>query len=160
MHLVRLTSDPDLSTYDPVAAGPYFLDAIAAAEPESLTQLSVVYRSATPEVRQIIDAGTDFDLLLEQAARNGDVDAAYALGLNLRDTARNAAQLGQSLDWLETAASRGHRNAMFETGYALGLGLGSLPAPQDAVRWLDQAASAGHPQAAELARTLRIAGGF
>jgi hypothetical protein len=67
--------------------------------------------------------------------------------------------LAKSLEWLEAAAARGHRDAMYQTGYALGFGLGRPADFEGAIRWLEQAAGMGHPDAAALSKTLRIAKG-
>ena len=98
--------------------------------------------------------------MLQEAATGGDVAAAYALGMTLRDAAKSSVELSRSFDLLESAALRGHRDAMFETGYALGLGLGRAPDLAAAVSWLEQAADMGHTDAAALAQSLRIAGGL
>ena len=160
MQLVRLTSDPDLSTYDPAVAATHLLAAIARGASDEFVPLSTIYRETTDEVRRAVDATTDIAGVLQEAATGGDVAAAYALGMTLRDAAKSSVELSRSFDLLESAALRGHRDAMFETGYALGLGLGRAPDLAAAVSWLEQAADMGHTDAAALAQSLRIAGGL
>lgn len=160
MRLINLTSNPNLPTYDVAAASRYFETAIAGASTERLVALAAVYRASAGEVRRAIDARVNIDDVLLRVARSGDVAAAFALGMRLRDTAKDAAGLAQSLSLLEAAALRGHRDAMYETGFALGFGLGRRVDAPGAIKWLEQAATVGHPEAAALAKTLRIANGF
>lgn len=160
MRLIRLTANPDLPTYDPQSAVEYFVTAVRRGEETDLAPLAEIYRVTPEELRTALDAKIDWDQILQRVAHNGDVTAAYALGMRMRDSATSTSSLAQSLDWLETAAQRGHRDAMYETGYALGFGLGRAADAKGAVAWLEQAASLGHPDAEALAHTLRIAGGL
>lgn len=160
MQLVSLTANSDLSTYDAKAAVGHMLAGIKRGKAADLAALAAIYRATSDEIRDALDAQVDFNGVLLRVAQAGDVSAAYALGMGLRDRATDTAALVQSLQWLEAAAERGHRDGMYETGYALGFGLGRAADAKAAVKWLDQAASLGHPDAAALAKTLRISGGL
>ncbi|MEP5153364.1 hypothetical protein [Planktotalea sp.] len=160
MRLIQLTSNPGLPSYNADAASRYFETGIEQGDTDRLVALAAIYRASSDEVRRAIDARVDMDDVLLRVARGGDVAAAYALGMRLRDTAKDASGLAQSLSLLEAAALRGHRDAMYETGFALGFGLGRAADVAGAIKWLEQAATVGHPDAGALAKSLRIAGGL
>ncbi len=160
LRIIELTANADLPTYDPTLAVLQMESALRTRTPQTVAPLAALYRATTDEIRTRLDAQISLDDILRAVAEQGDTDAAYALGMRLRDRATGPADLLNSLDWLEAAAQRGHRAAMFETGYAMGFGLGRAADIAAAVEWLDQAAGMGHGAASSLARTLRIAGGL
>jgi len=159
MRLIKLTANPDLPTYDAEAAVRHFVSGAGREDADDIATLARVYRGTTDEIRAVLDAMIDMDDILYRFAQVGDVEAAYALGMRLRDTASSSDDLAKSLEWLEASATRGHRDAMYQTGYALGLGLGGAADTDGAIGWLEQAASLGHPDAAALTKMLRIAKG-
>lgn len=160
MRLVNLTADANLPTYDIEAAVTHVLAAVNGEDAADITNIARIYRSTSEELRAALDGKIDLNQILKTTAQSGDMDAAHALGLRLRDNAEGADDLTQSLEWLEAAAARGHRDAMYQVGYALGFGLGRPADLVGAVEWLNQAAGLGHSEAERLAKTLRIAGGF
>ncbi|MFT5797418.1 MAG: TPR repeat protein [Candidatus Azotimanducaceae bacterium] len=160
MQLVNLTANSDLPTYDAQAAVGHIVATFERGAILDLVALAAIYRTTTDEIRLAVDAKINFDDLLLRVAQTGDVSATYALAMRLRDSASNPEGLSQSLVLLEAAASRGHRDAMYQTGYALGFGLGRAANAEGAVDWLEKAASQGHPEAAALAQALRIAEGL
>jgi TPR repeat protein len=159
IRLINLTANPDLPTYDADAAVQSIVFAVRRGNADDFGALSAAYRATTDEVRTAVDARINMDDVLNRSAEDGDVAAAYALGMHLRDKAASPNDLAKSLEWLEAAAARGHRDAMYQTGYALGFGLGRPADIEGAIRWLEQAAGMGHPDAAALSKTLRIAKG-
>lgn len=160
LRLVTLTADPNLPSYDPEAAVKHILAGVAGAKPQDVADIVTVYRGSTDAVRRGIDEQVNLNQILQTVAHSGDVKAAYVLAMRLRDTAQGPEDLARSLEWFEAAAKRGHREAMYQAGYALGFGLGRPADLGSAVEWLDQASSLGHTDAASLANTLRISGGF
>ncbi|WP_147114460.1 sel1 repeat family protein [Tateyamaria sp. syn59] len=154
--LIQLTANPDLSTYDPEAAVEHLLIALISRDETQTALIAEQFRLAPDEIRDRVRERVDVTVLLERAAAAGDRDAAYELGMLLRDTATASEDLAASLKWLETAAGQGHRDAMFEAGFALGLGLGRASDRAAATALLDQASALGHPRAAALARSLRL----
>ena len=160
MRLINLTANSDLPTYDVDTAVTHILAAANGTNSADITNIARVYRNTSDELRAALEGKIDLNEILSTTAQNGDMDAAHALGLRLRENAKGAGDLTLSLDWLEAAAARGHRDAMYEVGYALGFGLGRPADPVSAMEWLDQAAGLGHAEAARLSKTLRIAGGY
>ncbi|MEP1586089.1 MAG: hypothetical protein ABJR46_01315 [Tateyamaria sp.] len=160
MRLIRLTSNAELPTYDAEAAVGHLVTALQTSTADAAAPLAALYRAAPEEIRGEVDLRIDIATVLQQGAESGDAASAFELGMLLRTTATDAAGLAQSLVWLEAAAAKGHRDAMFEAGYALGFGLGHVPDAVAAIAWLDQADTVGHPRAAALAQTLRIKGGL
>ena len=154
LHL--LAGDPDSAAYDPRAAAAELVAGVAAGD---LTWALSAYHHATPELREIVAGEIDVVEMLREGAAGGDRQAAYELGMILRDTARDAGDLARSARWLELAATAGHDGVMVELGFALGLGLGVERDPVQALDWLDRAAAANHPRADGLARMIRAAGG-
>jgi TPR repeat protein len=160
MQLITLTANADLPSYDVAAAVEHITAGLSTADPAEMAAIAKIYGNTSDEVRKALDTKIDLTKILTTVAQSGDTVAAHALGIRLRDGARGLNDLAQSLEWLEAAAARGHRDAMYQVGYALGFGLGRPSDPVGAVEWLDQAASLGHSEAARLAKTLRISGGF
>ncbi|MEM6303845.1 MAG: hypothetical protein AAF744_03945 [Pseudomonadota bacterium] len=160
MRMIALTANPGLETYDPTAAVEHMKAALDRGAGAELAQIAALYRAAPGALRDALDAVVDITGALEQAANAGDVAATYQLGALLRDRARNVQTLGRAVDWVERAAARGDRTAMFELGQAYGMGLGRIVDYSLSVHWLDQAEAAGHPEAAALARLMRLKGGL
>ncbi len=79
----------------------------------------------------------------ERAAKGGDVDAAFALGVCY------ALGHGVKRDWrrarafFEEAANAGHEEAQYNFGYVLSQGLGGDKDPIGAIRWLEKSANSG-----------------
>ena len=152
--LFILTANPDLPSFDPVAAAEHLL-ALLAFEDEDAFVLEN-YRLADPEVRAAVDARQDIGGLFQRAAQRGDIVAKRAYALVLRDTATSLADLQTSARWLQEAAEGGDIVAMAEFGRAMAFGIGL---PQDrvvALTWLQQAERAGNADAAALAHLLRL----
>lgn len=152
--LFVLTANPDLASYDPVAAAEHLIALLGFAEEESFVLDS--YRLADPEVRAAVDQRQDVGGLFLRAAQRGDIGAKRDYALVLRDTATSLADLQTSARWLQEAAEGGDIIAMAEFGRALAFGIGL---PQDrvaALTWLDQAKRAGNADATDLAHLLRL----
>ena len=152
--LFILTANPDLPSFDPVAAAEHLL-ALLAFEDEDAFVLEN-YRLADPDVRAAVDARQDIGGLFQRAAQRGDIVAKRAYALVLRDTATSLADLQTSARWLQEAAEGGDIVAMAEFGRAMAFGIGL---PQDrvvALTWLQQAERAGNADAAALAHLLRL----
>ena len=152
--LFMLTANPDLPSYDPVAAAGHLTALLAFADEENFVLEN--YRLADPEVRAAIDARQDIGDLFLQAAQRGDIVAKRDYALVLRETANSLADLQTSARWLQEAADGGDIEAMAELGRAMAFGIGL---PQDrvaALTWLEQAERTGNADAAELAHLLRL----
>ncbi|MEM8654420.1 MAG: hypothetical protein AAGF36_06715 [Pseudomonadota bacterium] len=156
MRLVRLTANPDLPSYDAAAASDHMLAAIQRSDDASLAGLAALYRAA-PEALQIaVDKRIDMVAVLTRAAQAGDPNTAFALAELIRVRATAPQDLATALDWFERAAEQGHRDAMYETGHALGFGIGRDADIDAAQGWLARADDVGHPQAEALSRLLKL----
>lgn len=153
--LFMLTANPDLPSYDPDAAAQHLLTALQGAEGPEPWALSG-YRRADKAIRRVVQARLDMRAVYGQAARQGDALAAYEFGMVLRREARGRGDLAESLRWLQRAAEAGNDEAMVETGFALGFGLGVARDLPEAMRWLQRARAARNPRAADLAALLAV----
>jgi hypothetical protein len=152
--LFLLTANPDLPSYDPVAAAEHLTALLAIADEESFVLEN--YRLVDPEVRAAIDARQNIGDLFLRAAQRGDIVAKRDYALVLRETASSLTDLQTSARWLQEAAEGGDITAMAELGRALAFGIGL---PQDrvaALTWLEQAERAGNADAADMAHLLRL----
>ena len=149
-----MTANPDLPSYDPVAAAEHLSALLSFADEENFVLEN--YRLADPEVRSAFDGRQNIGDLLLQAAQRGDIVAKRDYALVLRSTATSLTDLQASARWLQEAADGGDIIAMAEFGRALAYGIGI---PQDqvtALTWLEQAERAGNADAAALAHLLRL----
>jgi TPR repeat protein len=152
--LFDMTADPGLPGYDPAAAAGHLIDLLAVAGQE--TQALAAFRHAPEPVRAAVEARIDMGPILLSAANRGDAAAVRDYGLHLRDTATSTAGLQEALRWIEEAAAVGDTAAMTAWGEALAFGLGVAPDRTAALSWLERAERAGDPDAARLARLLRL----
>ncbi|MEL7131006.1 MAG: hypothetical protein AAGK77_01195 [Pseudomonadota bacterium] len=156
MRLVRLTSNPDLPSYDASDAADHMLAAIQRSDGKTLVELAALYRAAPEALQSIVDKRIDMVAVLTRAAQAGDPDTAFALADLIRTQATAPQDLATALDWFERAAKQGHRDGMFETGHALGFGIGREADLDAALGWLARADAVGHPEAAALSRLLQL----
>ncbi|MCV2217978.1 tetratricopeptide repeat protein [Thauera sp. Sel9] len=94
---------------------------------------------------------------IEEAARNGDVEAQFRLGrAALLDTSRGKEGAAEAVTWLRQAATGGHAGAMLQLGKLYRSGVG-MPQNYDyAEKWIRTAAEAGDSDAmVELGRLYR-----
>ncbi|MGY3438852.1 MULTISPECIES: tetratricopeptide repeat protein [unclassified Marinovum] len=152
--LFALTGSPDLSGYDPETAASQFkaLAQIPGTMPRAFEQ----YLATPPELRAAIDHALDFKLLLAKAAQAGDPDALWRQARLLQSDAGSIQALAEAVTAVRAAALAGSVPAMTQYGRALALGLGITRDDTEALEWLDKAATAKDPDAAELARWLRL----
>jgi hypothetical protein len=152
--LFDMTADPGLPSYDPAAAASHLIDLLAVAGQES--QALAAFRRAPEPVRAAVQSRIDMGPILRAAANRGDAAAVREYGLQLRDTATSTAELQEALRWIEEAAAAGDTAAMTAWGEALAFGLGIAPDRAAALSWLERAERTGDPDAARLARLLRL----
>ena len=93
--------------------------------------------------------------LLRRAALLGDAEAAYLLGILIREQVIFVADGSEARDYLYAAALQGHPGAQYELGLPRGEG-GLTDNGYESVRWLTRAAEQGH--AAALRRLARCYG--
>ncbi len=158
--LYRLTVDPDLETYDPVAAAEHMLAVLDRGGPGDQTWVLSNYRRAGSSLRSLVAAKIDIEQIYRRAAQRGDVGAKLEYGLYLRDLATTSGDLGESTRWLGEAAESGNVRAMAEFGYALAMGLGVPQDRETALVWLTQAGERGDETAKDLAHLVRLQRGF
>jgi uncharacterized protein len=85
--------------------------------------------------------------MYQQAASNGNVLAAYNLGVAYRDGLGTQPNVSKALEWFETAAAKGDDTAAFNIGAIYDEGK-LLPADdQVAIAWYDLAAQRGNTDA-------------
>ncbi|WP_102109631.1 hypothetical protein [Oceaniglobus roseus] len=154
--LYRLTSDPDLQTYDPAKAANHLVALMQTRSDAALRFVLAAYRRAPAAVREIADARIDMNGLYQQAAAAGDVAAKVDFALMLRDTARSSGDLVTSAQLLGEAAEAGNAEAMAEYGHVLAYGIGVPRDVGQALGWLDRAAGLGATRAEGLANLLRL----
>ncbi|GIT89608.1 hypothetical protein JANAI62_09070 [Jannaschia pagri] len=159
LELFRLTSDPDLETYDPERAVAH-LDELVNARTVDATSVLQSWRASPPAVRALVSAQLDMTPVLERAARTGEASAAFEYALHLRDQAETASDLVLVVDWLSQAARADHPGAMVELGLLQGMGPAALRDPDQALIWLDRAADLGETRAPSLAQMLRLGSGL
>ena len=158
--LYRLTADPDLETYDPVAASGHMLAVLARRGLGDEIWVLGNYRRAGSALRSLVAAKIDIEQIYRRAAQRGDVGAKLEYGLYLRDLAATSGDLRDSTRWLSEAAESGNVRAMAEFGYALAMGLGVSQDRETALVWLTQAEERGDEAAKELAHLVRLQRGF
>lgn len=82
---------------------------------------------------------------LEAAARKGEPEACYRLGLTLlRGDHDHPEDTVAARQWLQRAAHAGHVGAMAELGEVLSWGVGGLQDRKAGIAWLERAAAEGH----------------
>jgi len=158
--LYRLAADPDLASYDPVAAAEHLLAILARNARGDEVWVMREYRRAGSALRSLIGARIDIEQVYRGVAQRGDIAAMLEYGLYLRDVAATAGDLRKSTRWLGEAAESGNVRAMAEFGYALALGLGRARDAETALVWLTQAAERGNAEARALAQLLRLERGL
>ncbi|MCF6234274.1 MAG: hypothetical protein L3J36_14415 [Rhodobacteraceae bacterium] len=158
--LYRLTVDPDLETYDPVAASEHMLAVLARGGPGDEIWALGNYRRAGSSLRSLVAARIDIEQVYRRAAQRGDVMAKLEYGLYLRELATTSGELRDSTRWLSEAAESGNVRAMAEFGYALAMGLGVSQDREAALVWLTQAEERGDEAAKDLAHLVRLQRGF
>ncbi|MBB93392.1 MAG: hypothetical protein CML68_02120 [Rhodobacteraceae bacterium] len=151
--LFLLQADPDRTSYAPKEAAAQI---VAGLGKDDLAWAFSAYRSAGPEVREIVAGEVDLIEVFRKGAETGDRQVAYALGMILRDTAQGPDDLARSARWLRAAAVAGQDDAMVELAFALGFGLGVDPDRAEALEWLDRASATNHPKADGLAHMIRV----
>ncbi|WP_341644148.1 sel1 repeat family protein [Thauera sp. SDU_THAU2] len=94
---------------------------------------------------------------IEEAARNGDVEAQFRLGrAALLDTSRGKEGAAEAVTWLRQAATGGHAGAMLQLGKLYRSGVGMPQNYEYAEKWIRSAAEAGDSDAmVELGRLYR-----
>lgn len=159
LELFRLTSNPDLETYDPESAVAHLQNLIESPSVPA-TPVLQAWRDSPNAVRALVAARLDVAPLLARAARSGDASSAYEYALFLREEAKVAADLIPVIDWLNQAARADHAGAMVELGLVLGMGPGALRDPEAALSWLDRAAELGDERASGLAQIMQLGSGL
>ena len=157
--LYRLTSDPDLETYDPQAAAEHLFALASRRGGGDEAWVLTSFRKADADVQQAIRARFDINAVYQAAIDNGSVDAKYEYAMSLRANASQPNDLNNSARWLKEAAEAGNIDAMTEYGYALAYGIGIPRNVREALSWFDQAASGGSERAQSLAGLIRISAG-
>ncbi|APE42086.1 hypothetical protein BOO69_00675 [Sulfitobacter alexandrii] len=98
--------------------------------------------------------------LLSSAAKRGDAEAQYYLGLLLMAGQGVAPDPKAAFDWFLAAGEAGNPAAQYELSKAYSRGVGTDKNPEEALRWLEEAASGGFPDAQYfLANALDTGGG-
>ena len=94
---------------------------------------------------------------VEEAARNGDVEAQFRLGrAALLDTSRGKEGAAEAVTWLRQAATGGHSGAMLQLGKLYRSGVGMPQNYEYAEKWIRRSAEAGDSDAmVELGRLYR-----
>ncbi|ENO85923.1 tetratricopeptide repeat protein [Thauera linaloolentis] len=94
---------------------------------------------------------------MEEAARNGDLEAQFRLGrAALLDTSRGKEGAAEAVSWLKRAATGGHAGAMLQLGKLYRSGVGMPQNYEYAEKWIRTAADAGNSEAmVELGRLYR-----
>jgi len=82
-----------------------------------------------------------------QAARRGDADAQFSLGVLYFEGKAVPQDLAQSKRWFLAAAQQGHIHAQFNLGNAYMFGRGVAMDPEKAAHWWRRAALKGSPNA-------------
>lgn len=157
--LYLLTANPDLETYDPVAAAGHLSALMSSGVPGDENWVLASYRTADEDLQTAIQQRFDIGGLYLSAIESGSVDAKYEYGMVLREQAQSPGDLANSARWLKDAAENGHVAAMTEVGYALAFGIGTPRDLESATRWLEQAANAGSSKAANTLSLLRFGAG-
>ena len=124
--------------------------AILSDEPEKTKWAFEEFATAEPGIRRSMLKLSEVTEILKQSAEAGHLEAQYALGVHLRDTAQGADSLASSTDWLRRAAESGHKGAMVDFGYALAHGVGTPSDRKHAIIWLRRADTLLEPRAAAL----------
>ena len=154
--LYQLLANPDLESYDPQKAAQVYLDIVALNNPDDLTWLIESFRLSSDEIRSEIEILYDITRIFETAIDRGDSQMRFEYAMVLRERARSAQELTESIDLLRTAAINGSVSAMREYGRVLGYGLGVPRDSSEAALWLSQADEMGDPQALEILRLLTL----
>ncbi|WAW06441.1 sel1 repeat family protein [Oxalobacter formigenes] len=81
--------------------------------------------------------------LLEKAARDGDSDAPFYLGMMYDDGKGVKKDENISFDWFETAAKNGNKDAYFIIGKRLFIGKGTEKNYKEALKWLKKSVHEG-----------------
>lgn len=102
-------------------------------------------------------AAIDVNATIEEAARNGDVEAQFRLGrAALLDTSRGKTGAAEAVTWLRQAANGGHTGAMLQLGKLYRNGVGMPQNYELAEKWIRSAADTGDSDAmVELGRLYR-----
>jgi len=79
------------------------------------------------------------------AAKNGDTDAQYELGVSIIDGMGNPPDYPEAAEWFRKAAGQGHPGAQAALGFLYHRGLGVKRDDGEAVRWLEAAAASTSP---------------
>lgn len=85
--------------------------------------------------------------LYEIAAKRGDADALYNLGLLYYEGEGTEQDYPKARDYFGRAAERGHLDAMYMLGVMQESGLGGAENPKLGKEWYEKAAAAGHAEA-------------
>ncbi len=146
-------ANPDLRSYDPLAAA----DLLNAAfeRPEERAWAVSAWRKTGPAIREIVAEAHDIRGLSRASAEAGNSAIRFEHAMLLRDDARGAADLAESVTWLTRAAEAGHSDAMVELGFALAFGLGVASDDAAALQWLDRASADHNDRADSLAALIR-----
>ncbi len=122
--------------------------ALAAA---ALTLLALIGASlfvvlGDEEVGTMVEAVAAGEPILN-AARRGDPEAQFRIArAALLDPERSAEDTREAIDWLNSAAERGHTGAMIQLGKLYRSGMGTPQNYALAARWLGEAARAGNAE--------------
>ena len=102
----------------------------------------------SPEYKSAFEAYQKQDFVTAEdlwttVAKQGDINAQYALGvMHLRNEAINSSA-EKAFDWFSQAADKGHATAMFNVGVAYWEGTGVATDRQTALTWWERAAREG-----------------
>ena len=91
---------------------------------------------------------------LERAARHGNVEAQYELGIALREGRGTVQDFDEARKWLQRAAEGGNAKAQYALGLMYRTGMGAPVDSMKAYVWLNVAAAQGVSGAAS-ARDIR-----
>jgi hypothetical protein len=92
----------------------------------------------------VCDGDGDATGVLEAAARLGDVDAMFRLGVLHHGGEGKAVDLKSAVAWYRKAAERGHAGAMCTLGAMYASGEGVAVDSRAAIAWYGKAAERGH----------------
>lgn len=138
------TSQPPPATPAPPAAGAAD-DTPDEAAPEQLAKVEPEKPAAAP-APSVSEGSDDVDKVLK-AARDGDSDAQYQMGVRYRDGIGVDVSYGEAADWFDRAAQQGNVEAQANLGVMYRQGVG-VPKDMDLAKlWLHAAARAGHADA-------------
>lgn len=154
--LLDVYGDDGAPQFDAAKAADLYVALVTNSQPKDIPRALARLAVASRPIQDNAYARLDVPKLYRTAAEAGNPAGMREYGKLMQASAKSAAELESSTQWIAKAAEAGDIPAMLTYADALAFGLGVPASRDDALAWLQKAADAGNTDATAKVRSLML----